>query len=254
MPSSCEDGLVIAHYTGRKTSLKQTWQYGDYGIGHAWNNAKLESQQDFLESLSISLKCEPIDSYIAHILQVKYTGFSSYSWKSKGTYPDAGQFNYENSGSNRTDNDTGEFLILHTTEDVNPILLPPLNTWAQRLAWTGTLSRSVFVAILGNIKGIKAWVSANSNTISESGEKPALNFFGTESFEYSSFSGWEIDCIIPRPELDKYPFCGGHIIGEEEKGIVYRNLCSNPFGICNEDLPCCDCCAIGERFLQVFKI
>lgn len=251
--SSCEDGLVICHYTGRRTLLKQEWNYNDGGNGYCWEGKKLKSEQRSEEGLRISLKCEPIDSYIAHIIQVRYSGFSSYSWRSEGTHPNCSHFDYSDNGGNDYPNQTGDFLILHATEDVTPILIPPLNTWAQRLAFTGTLPRSAFLPILGNIAGIKAWVAANQLTINESGEKDALNFDGKEKFTYTSFQGWEIDCIIPKPELDRYPFCGGHIIGEEQNGIVYRNLCADPFGICDEPEDCCNCCNTADLFLKTVR-
>lgn len=249
--SSCEDGLVICHYVGRRASLTQQSTYGNYGDDHCWSNAKLTSEQTWEENLTISLKCEPIDSYIAHIVQVRYAGFSSYAWRTNGTYSQCPELSYEYSDSQRSEREIGEFLILHTTEDVTPILLPPMNVPIQRLAFTGTLSRNTFLPMLGNIDGIKAWVAANQLTVSDSGEKDSIFFFGTESYEYSSFSGWEIDCIIPKPALDKYPFCGGVVAGEEEKGPQFINLCQNDLGVCAVD--CCDCCSIAEKLLAKLK-
>lgn len=237
--------LIGGEYEGTSSTT-----YGE-NVAYEYRGAKFETKTKDNYTIRFSSYCNESNPKVGEIMGVKLSSVYEFTTSESGTYPNKPEWDYKNERGTGTVRGEEEFLLLNTRERDDFWLVgvdPPSEV--TPLATTSA-NRGTFLAWIGSRKAINQWISLNRQLIDV--ETEFTNFAGgISSSKVYQYSGWRMACSFPYEALLKYPFCGGLVKGQEDKGNQYINLCQNDLGVCKPD--CCDCCAIGEKFLQVFKI
>ncbi len=232
----CEDGIVVMHnvaYRERSTYSSTVDVFGGVGSGN----------YSYERSTKVKLFCEPYDeeSYPEHVVQCSVEGYEQ--WQGASSYTNTEPYSWNDYKVNYVE----AFLVTdipRATMDLGG------GNVATRLGHSGNISPYHFIVLHGDINAIKSWVEAGSKTWTTTLVSTNV-YYATTTNITTHFEGWEIDCVIHDKTRQKYPYCGGTVRGQEDKGRQFLNLCSNPWGDCDED--CCDCCSAADLFLQTIN-
>lgn len=233
--SSCENGIVVMHMTANRELSVYSSTVDVFG-GMSSGNSNYEN------TVRVSLFCQPYDkeSYMDHIVQCSIEGYERW-W---------GTHSYTGAEPQTWDYDKRNFVEAFLITDIPRASMDiGGGEVITRMGHSGNISPYHFIVMHGNIAAIKAWVDRVSST-TVAVLKSTNVYYAETTNTITKFEGWEIDCIIFDRSRERYPYCGSVVKGQEDKGEQWLNLCGNPLGDC---IDCCNCCDIGQRFLDVFK-
>jgi len=223
-----------------------------YGENTSWQyrRAKFETESVAVNTFGFRTYCEDPTPDIGEIMGIELTRRWGFSITESGTYPNMPEWDYS---TRRGDiqSDSSQFWLINTRSGPDfwlPGVNPPSEVTPLSTTRAG-FDRS-FLAWIGSKKAIDQWVAMNRMILDVT--QDFVNFAGGRTVNTTyQYQGYRIACSFPYEALLRYPFCGGVVAGQESKGPQFINLCQNDLGVCSD---CCNCCKIGERFLQAFKM
>jgi len=253
MSEQCDKYLHILHFVPSYGKSKNVYQY-DVISNFSLSGAEFVNEWESGGNSSITTECseETVATQLPHILKVNLHSSWGLVWSRKDTIPLAPQWNVKDGGGDRQSSTSVYYINNERSKPDFWLGIPGEKYEITEFSLINTTGNDPFgfylKVWLGEPSIIDRWVAqnvakANRNTTGRLLAPYGGGEIGTVSDTYDYYAGWKIGCRIAYADLLAYPFCGTN--------NEYRNLCSNPLRLCED---CCDCCKIGERFLQAFKM
>lgn len=252
--AECEKIVAILTIDGGTSEGSSITTYGD-NVAAEVRGARFDSEvKQYSSSPIVTTFCKDPTPEIGEIMGVTLRSKSGFSAVERGTYPNKPEWNYETKSGEVLISEPLTFWIIHTRSGPDYWLAgvePPAQVTPIATTKPGIQDRD-FRVWIGERGAIEKWMSLNSLKIDV--QQKFINFSGgTTSTSVYQYQGWKLACSFPYENLLAYPFCGGVVRGQEEKGPQFINLCTTDLGLCNK--PCkCDCCDIGRRVLEAFGV
>jgi hypothetical protein len=253
MSEQCDKYLHILHFVPGYGKSKSVYQYDEIP-NFSLSGASYVNEWESGGNSSITTECseETVATQLPHILKVNLHSSWGLTWSREDTIPLAPQYNVKDGGGDRQ---SGTEVYYINNERSKPdfwLGIPGEKYEITEFSLINTTGNDPFghylTVWLGEPSIIDEWIRRNSSIYTSNRTIDLIQQhggwkMGTVSESLYQYTGMKVGCRIAYADLLAYPFCGTN--------NVYRNLCSNPLGLCED---CCDCCKIGERFLQAFKM